>query len=243
MKSVKIYVFGIISLLAVVLVISCTKTFDEKTIQQQNFNASTLVQVHVATVGASRNYVYVDAKPVTGALMTSGSTFPSAGYGFSLDPGIRNFVVRDTLSTTTQIPISFAENMQAGKHQTVFVYDTITSPKQKTVIDNIVIPTDTSSRLRFANFIYNPNTPVPVDVYSFNRATNLFTNVPVTGVTEFIPYPSILTVDTLYVRETGTLIQLFKLTVLGGLTQKRNYTFVYRGSDRGTRTYSLFANY
>jgi hypothetical protein len=243
MKSVKIYAIGIISLLTGVLVISCTKTFDEKTIQQTNFNASSVAQIFVATVGASRNYVYVDAKPVTGALMTSGSLFPSAGYGFSLDPGIKNFVVRDTLSTTTQVPISFAENMQAGKHHTVFMYDTITSPKQKTVVDNIVVPADTSIRLRFANFIYNPNTPVPVDVYSFNRATNLFTNVPVTGVTEFIPYPSMLAVDTFYIRETGTLNQLYKLTILGGYTPKRNYTFIYRGSDRGTRTSTIFANY
>jgi hypothetical protein len=113
------------------------------------------------------------------------------------------------------------------------MYDTITSPKQKTVIDNIVTPQDTSMRIRFANFIYSPFAVPAVDVFSFNRNANLFTNVQVTDVTEFISYPSLLKVDTLYFRETGTLNQVAKFTILDGFPEKRNYTLVYRGSHRG----------
>ena len=234
MKSLKIYTYGITSLLTVVLFISCTKSFDEKTVQQKNFSGSTIAQVFIAMVGAAGNTVTVDAVPVTGNL------FPTTGYGFALVPGVRAFTIA---GTAPQVPITFAETMQPGKHHTIFIYDTITSPKQKTVVDNIVIPTDTSSRLRFANFIYNPFAVPAVDVYSFNRAVNLFTNVPVTGVTEYSAYPSRLPVDTFYIRETGTMNQLLKITITGGLTAKRNYTYVYRGSHRGTRTTTLFANY
>ena len=197
MKSLKIYTYGITSLLTVVLFISCTKSFDEKTVQQKNFSGSTIAQVFIAMVGAAGNTVTVDAVPVTGAPLITGNLFPTTGYGFALVPGVRAFTIA---GTAPQVPITFAETMQPGKHHTIFIYDTITSPKQKTVVDNIVIPTDTSSRLRFANFIYNPFAVPAVDVYSFNRAANLFTKLPVTGVTEYLAYPSRLPVDTFYSR-------------------------------------------
>ncbi len=231
-----------LGLLTALLVISCEKSFDSKTTQQTNFNGSTIAQLHIAMVGASRNYLFVDANQVTGALMTSGSVFPTTGYGFSLTPGIRAFFLKDTLTATTQVPITFAENMQAGKHHTIFIYDTITSPKQKTVVDNIVIPADTTARLRFANFIYNPFAVPAVDVFSWKLNTNMWTNIPVTGVTDFATYPSYVT-DTLYIRETGTQNLLLKVTLTGGVTAKRSYTLSYRGSYRGTRTSTLFANY
>lgn len=233
---------GMIGLLALGLFISCTKSFDEKIDIQTDFSNNTLAQVVLATVGASRNYVYVDGQAVTGAAMASGAIFPATAPAFRVTPGVRSFAIRDTLRTSTQVPLVFSENMQVGKNYTIFMYDTITSPKQITVPTNLVIPDDTTSRLRFANFIYNSFAIPAVDVYSWSRGANLFTNVPVTGVTEFIPYPSRLLSDTLYFRETGTMNQLFKLTITGGLTQKRSYTLVYRGSHRGTRATSLFAN-
>ena len=134
--------------------------------------------------------------------------------------------------------------MEIGKSYTVFSYDTVNAAKQKTVVTPIVIPADTTCRLRFANFIYNPNAIPAVDVFSFNRNTNLFTNVAVTDVTSFVPYPSALLTDTLYIRPTGnTTTNLVKYVLTGGLTQKRSYTLVYRGSDRGTKIANLFANY
>lgn len=189
------------------------------------------------------HWVYVDGNPVTGAALTSGSVFPASGYGFNVGSGNRAFLVQDTLRTSTQVPLSFGENLQIGKHYTIFMYDTINSPKQKTVEDNIVVPADTSARLRFANFIYNPFAVPAIDVFSFALNRNIFTNVNVTDVTSFIPYPSRLGTDTLYIRETGSSTNIIKLAINGGLTFKRSYTLVYRGSHRGTRTTSLFANY
>ncbi|MEO6611421.1 MAG: hypothetical protein ABIT05_04790 [Chitinophagaceae bacterium] len=244
MKSVNKYFYGLLCLLTVLFFTSCEKSFDTRRKEQTNLNGSTIAQVHIAMAGAALvgtagNQLMVDANQITGAALISGSVFPSTGYGFVLAPGIRGF----TLTGPAPQPlITFAENMQAGKHHTIFIYDTITSPKQKTVVDNIIIPADTTARLRFANFIYNPYAVPAVDVFSWRLNTNMWTNIPTTGVTDYATYPSYLT-DTLYIRETGTQNLILKVTISGGVTAKRSYTLSYRGSYRGTRAATLFANY
>lgn len=221
---------------------SCTKHADSRLALQTSFNNNSLVRVFVATVNASRNYIYVDTKPINGSPLSSGGMFPASGvYAANIAPGLTAFLVRDTLSATTQVPLSFAENMQVNKNYTIFMYDTITSPRQKTVETKFVVPSDTTCRLRFANFIYNPTDVPAIDVFSFNRNTNIFTNIPVTGVTDFIAYPSKATTDTLYFRETGSSTNILKLSV-SGLSEKRSYTVVYRGSHRGTRVATLFTD-
>lgn len=260
MNSIKIYLTGITGLLfGGMLFVSCVKTFDEKTVQQTNFNNSTLVQVYIAAVNASRNYVYVDGQPVNGASLISGGLFPATGPGFSIPGGVKAFLIRDTLSTSTQIPLSFAENMQVAKKYTVFLYDTTTAPKQRTVETTIIIPADTSARLRFANFVYTPTGITAFDVFSVKKNANIFTNVQITDVTSFIPYPSGVT-DTFYLRPTGTAtnLQNFRPSPAGFVnvqavlnpTQKRSYTLVFRGGYRATatnnttvRTLSAFIDY
>lgn len=250
MKLLKIYAYGMIGLLSTGLIVSCTKSFDEKITPLTDFSDKTLAQVFVATVGASRNYVYVDGKAVTGAAMVSGSVFPSTGYAFSVTGGVRSFMIRDTLTTSTQVPLVFAENMQVGKLYTIFAYDTITTPKQVTVPANIVIPADSTARLRFANFVHNSFDVPGVDVFSKRRNANIFTNVRRTEVSDFIPFASasqnpLYTAnsnDTLFIRETGTMNAL--VTINGfNPTAKRSYTLVYRGSHRGTKAATIFANY
>lgn len=247
MKIINKIIAGCCIMLTFLTFQSCTKQQAELVAKQQtDFTNSNLVQVYFATVNASRNYVYVDGNLVTGSLLASGGLFPAAGPGFNVPPGIKAFLVRDTLSATTQIPLSFTQNMLVGKKYTVFLYDTITSPKQKTVESNIVIPTDTSANIRFANFIFSQTAVPAVDIFSKRRNVNLFTNVPATEVTNFIPIPTAFN-DTFFVRETGTTNQL---AVLNGLnpTQKRSYTLVFRGRYQTTtgtvaRTLSSFINY
>lgn len=245
MKDSKILNIGVIIVLVSFISIACNKANNERIAAfETDLDNKSVVQVAVATVNATRNYLYVDSKQITGATLSSGSIFPvsATGVGFNVEGGFRSFLVRDTLSTTTQMPFSFAESFNVSTHYTLFLYDTITAPKQKTVKDNIVIPPDTTCRLRFANFIYN-NAAVPnVDVFSFNRNANIFTNIAVTDVTEFIPYPSRLPADTLYIREAGTMNLLLKQSI-GVLTPKRNYTFLYRGSFKGTKTFTFYATY
>jgi len=245
MKSIRKYS----AVLLVVLAggwLSCTKSFDEKVTQQQDFSTSSLLQVYMGTVSATRNFVFVDYKPVTGSLLTYGNVFPATAHAFVVPGGQRSFLIRDTLTSSTQTPLSFAENMETGKHYTIFMYDTINAAKQKTVETNIVVPADTTARMRFANFIFSKTAVPAVDIFSKRGNVNLFTNVQVTQVTDFIPVPSDLT-DTLFVRETGTTNQL---AVLNGITptEKRSYTLVFRGRYQTTsgtiaRTLSSFVNY
>jgi hypothetical protein len=262
--------FSIIKLTAIPLIglglafQSCQKTVKTKISENTDFSNSAIAQVYIATVNASRNYVYVDGSVVNGSVMTSGTLFPASGYGFKVTPGIKAFLVRDTLSATTQVPLSFAENMQFGKNYTVFMYDTITSPLQKTVQTDIVIPSDTSARLRFANFTYNPTAlPFAFDIFSKKKNAVIFSNVQLTDVTGYIPYPSGVN-DTFYIRPAGSAVNLqnftpstttppgvyFDMFTTLNPTAKRSYTLVFRGGYRtfvtttaSVRTLSTFANY
>jgi hypothetical protein len=247
MNKINRYITSLVLMILMVAGLTfCTKTFNEKTIQQTNFNNQTLIQVYMAIVNASRNYVYVDGKPITGSLLSSGSVFPSSAYASSIEPGLKAFLVRDTLSTTTQVPLSFAEVMEVGKNHTIFIYDSINIPRQKTVQTIIKIPADTTANLRFANFTHSKTAIPGVDIFSKRLNTNVFTNVNITDVTGFIPYPSAFT-DTLYVRSTGSTTNLATLNTMN-LNPKRSYTLVFRGSyalASGTtaRTLSVFTNY
>lgn len=261
MKLNKLYSAGLAGLIIISSAfVSCTKKFEESTLLQNDFTNSSIMQVYVATVNASRNFVWVDANRINGASLTSGSVFPTTGFGFNVGGGLRNFLVRDTLSTSTQVPYSFAENLQAGKTYTLFMYDTITSPKQKTVATNIEVPTDTTARIRFAHFPYSPTEIPAVDIFSVKRNANIFTNVSLTEVTGFIPIASGVT-DTFYIRPagTGTNLQNFNPSPAPGAwsniqavltpTIKRSYTLIFRGGYRATtttnatvRTLSVFVN-
>ena len=244
MKFLKKIILILCVLAISALYMSCTKETPHIATAVTELSNSATVQVFSATVKAARNYVYVDGVPVSGALLAQGGVFPATAYSFKVNAGSRSITIRDTLRTTTQVPLTFTQTMEGGKSYTIFTYDTITSTKQATVLNNIIVPTDTSSRLRFANFIYN-TAPVPnVDVYSFRKgpAAPVFANVATNQVTDFIPYPSGQT-DTLYVYAAGTTSPLIVKQLVPSLVQTRSYTSAYNGSFRGTKAVTTFATY
>jgi hypothetical protein len=216
------------------LAVSCVKeTGKEVALEQTNFTNKAFVQVYNGTLSSTRNYVFVDGAPVNGAPLVYAATFPSTPSNFAIPEGFRAFLIRDTSSTIlTQPPMTFAENFLASSSYTIFMYDTLTSPRQKTVVNNIIIPVDTTSRVRFANFIFSTSAVPNVDIFSLRKNANVFTNVPVTEVTEYIPYASsskTVENDTLYVRETGTSNLLATLNGFAPV-RKRSYTLIFRGS-------------
>jgi hypothetical protein len=222
------------------LAVSCVKeTGKEVALEQTDFTNKAFVQVYNATISSLRNYVYVDGTPVTGAPLVYAATFPSTPSNFSIPGGFRAFLIRDTSSTIlTQPAMTFAENFQANNNYTIFMYDTLTSPKQKTVVNNIIIPTDTTSRVRFANFIFSTSAVPNVDIFSVKKNANVFTNIAVTDVTEYIPYASsskTVENDTLYVRETATSNLLATLNGFAPV-RKRSYTLIFRGSYKTAGT-------
>jgi ribosomal protein S17E len=249
MKLTKIIIAFSAVIVSALLAVSCVKeTGKEVALEQNNFTNKTFVQVYNATLNAARNYIYVDGSAVTGAAVAYGSTFPSTPSDFTVTSGIRAFLIRDTSSTIlTQPPMSFAENFEANQNYTIFMYDTLTTPKHKTVKNDIVFPDDTTSRIRFANFIFSRNAVPNMDLFSVKRNANVFTNVQVTDVTNYIPHPSsskTVENDTLYVRATGTTTNLATLTGFAPV-RKRSYTLIFRGSYQAAspaKTLSSFSS-
>ncbi len=217
------------------LAVSCVKeTGKEVALEQYDYSSKAFVQVYNGTLNSARNHIYVDAARVTGTPLAYAATFPATPSLFSITAGYRAFLIQDTLITTTQPQMSFAENLQQTANYTIFMYDTLTSPKQKIVVNNIIIPADTTARVRFANFIFSRTAVPNVDIFSLKRNANVFTNVAVTDVTGYIPYASALT-DTLYVRETGTSNLLATMNGFNPV-RKRSYTLVFRGRYQTTGT-------
>jgi len=237
---------------------ACVKKADGVLNGVKKQSDKTTIQVYMAMVNSARNYIYVNNAAVNGASITQGTLFPATGPGFVTDGGFKSFLIRDTLTATTQVPLSFANDFQAGKNYTVFVYDTTTAPQQRTVQTDIVIPSDNTARLRFGNFVYSPTAAPAVDIFSKKLNTNIFSNVPVSQVTGFMPYVSDVT-DTFYVRQAGTGVNLQNYSstgvpsdIIAILTPraKRSYTLVFRGGFRASqvtattvRSLSTFINY
>jgi hypothetical protein len=252
-KTIAIYSFILIAL--TVLITACSREIQDSTPRLDDFGNTATVQLYNVAVGNQRNLFYIDGKAVNGATVPLTYTntvllFPAApNVGFAVTAGLRNFYLKDTLATSTQPPLSFAENFLGNKFYTIFVYDTMNAVKQKTVETNIVVPSDNSARVRFANFAYfQTGVPPAVDIFSKTKNANVFTNVALTDVTDFITYTSGVA-DTLIVRSTGTAIGLD--TANFTFNAKRNYTLVFRGryavNESGgatfPRTLSSFINY
>ncbi|MDQ2719147.1 MAG: hypothetical protein M3Z26_05235 [Bacteroidota bacterium] len=244
MNRLKVIIYSIGSIAIFSLYISCTKQTPQVASSENNFNNSASVQVFDAIVKSAKNYIYVDGIPVSGAALSYGGVFPATAYSFKVNAGTRSFLIKDTSSGTMQVPLIFSQNMTAGKSYTIFTYDTITSVKQLTVLNNIVIPSDTTCRLRFANFIYDSVTVSNVDVYSFRKGISapIFTNVATAQVTDFISYAAGLS-DTLYVYASGTTSPLLVKSLVPSLTQTRSYTAAYTGSYWGKHSIATFATY
>lgn len=206
---------------------SCKKEFENILPEDFSVSSKANIRVYSGALNTNRNYIYADNIPLTGVVFAFLGIWPTTGQYAAIDAGNRNITIKDTAAATTQNPINFSANLAAGKHYSVFIYDTTTSVKHILVEDNVTVPADTTARLRFANLVYSA-TPIPnVDVYSAKRGENIFTNVPVASVTDFIPYASLYT-DSLYVRETGTTTDLAPvLSITPNI--KRGYTVVFRG--------------
>lgn len=238
MKSLKYMIVGCGLMTALVIASGCTKDLDPTIEEKFDFTNTSNVQLFNAMVGSNRTFLFIDNQRINGATIAYGTPFPTNAYGFTVKGAGNNFLIRDTLATSTQVPLSFQPNLNAGKNYTIFVYDTSTAPQQLTVETSIVVPNDTTARLRFANLQYSVSARPSVDVYSVKRQSNIFTNISKAQVTDFIPYASALN-DTLIVRETGTNTTVAQLNGINP-TQKRSYTVVLRGG--ATRVLTTFAN-
>lgn len=245
MKFKNIQFSGWILLAGALVFTACKKEFN-KVIGDNTDPDKSYFRLYNAALSTTRNYVYVNGVQVTGAAVAYAGLFPSTGHYTAVVPGGNQILIKDTLGTSIQTPVSLSAIFEKGKRYTLFTYDTLTAVKYKLVADDIVIPADTTARVRFANMIFSSVSIPNVDIYSNRRGANVFTNIPATGVTPFIPYAS--QNDTLHVRATGTTTNLASITGFSP-TAKRSYTVVFRGRYQTTgttgvaRTLTSFSNY
>ncbi len=243
MKFFKILVIGFL-LPGTGLISSCEKELADPVAEVEDLSNTSYLKVYNAAINTSRNHVFIDNSKITGTALATGNIFPSTAFYSALTAGTRTLVMRDTLATTTQNVISFNPNFEKGKYYTLFLYDSTTAVKQKIVEDKLEQPTDGTARIRFANFIFSSSAIPNVDVYSFKKGTNVFTNISPTSVTDFVSYTA--GSDSLFIRPTGTTTNLAKLSTTPAAN--RSYTYVFRGqyqASTGTlaRTLSSFLSY
>lgn len=205
--------------------------------------ANSYMKVHIATVGALRNYLFINERQINGSALASGGTFPLTGLGTAFDennlfgiqlgqlsPIAQRISIRDTSSTATQPVTNFVTNLEPNSQYTLFLTDSVNRPGVKFVKDNVEKVQDTTARIRFANLPFSTVAIPNIDLFSTKANANIFTNIPVNEVTAFRPFASALN-DTLQVRATGTLLNLASFNGIVA-TQKRSYTIVFRGSYR-----------
>ncbi|TAD86499.1 MAG: hypothetical protein EAY75_08100 [Bacteroidetes bacterium] len=245
-----------IAAMALLLLAGCDKKFSVP--QQTSAMGSTYMKVYVAATGITRNYVFVNDRQVSGALLASGGVFPLA----SASPGIlfqhnnlfsvqqneirpiaQRITIRDTTLTTLQPPTTLVTNLETLSNYTLFLTDSSLRPNIILVKDNIQPVGDTTARIRFANLPFSPLAIPNMDIFSVRANSNIFNNVPINTVTGFMAYASARN-DTLHVRAAGTTVNLASINGIVA-TQKRYYTVVLRGSYRnpGSRVLASFANY
>ena len=226
------------------MLFSCTKDNGNtgRAIEDRDLSNKANVQVINSTLGSQRTFVYADGQRLNGAALiyTNSTTNTGSGLTYALEPGLRSFMVRDTLGTSVQPVLTFAEDFQANQKYTIFLYDTMRTIKQKTVLNQIETPDPQTAHLRFANFVWAKNATLPnVDVFSKKLNQNIFTDVPYTDVTGFIAHP--FGADSLFVRQTGMAANLASVAI-NPLPQEI-YTLVYRGGGAFTRSVGVFENH
>jgi hypothetical protein len=237
------------------LLAACTKNIKDTTPLVADLDQQAKIQIYNATLNTQRNFLLMDGNALSGAPMvftqTTATNITHTGQGliYAVQPGTRNFILKDTSSSTTQPEVAFNMNLQPNNFYSIFTYDSMNAIKVVNVPTTIVIPDTGTARVRFTNLTYvKGGLPGNVDVFSRNKNANIFSNIALAQVTDFINLPTFSS-DQLIVREAGTLNALD--TASFSPTQKRSYTLVFRGrynfNEAGNaffpRTLVNFTNY
>jgi hypothetical protein len=174
-------------------------------------------------------HVYDASARISGAALVYNGTIPAptGAYGL-ISPGAHNF--NFVMSRATPIAgdtvFKSTATIEANKHYSVFLVDSVQNPGVLTVQDNWTVPPQGSYQVRYANFVANPKENY--DVFSIRTGTNIFTNVAYRQVTNFIQLPTTEMNDTLIIRKAGTMNVIDSLKGFGPSSQ-RVYTVYTRG--------------
>ena len=187
--------------------------------------------------------VYVGANKVNGTLFTYNSAFPAAAINVNTYASVPagNQQIRLSLpgkSVTDSFTIlTLSKTLESGKYYTFFITDSLTAQQNPTKIwaeDANFLSDDTMQyKIRFAHAILNDTAGKNVDVYSYRKGGNIFSNISPGTVTDFISLPAPTVLDTISIRRPGTGFELAKLTNVS-IVKGRSYTILYKGSPGTT---------
>lgn len=192
--------------------------------------------------GSDSFSVYLNGPRVNGTFLSYNSIFPTTTNLYAAVPAgpqnIRITVAGKTLLDSTLATIN--KNLTPGSYYSFIITDSALSTneaKQMWLTDNFAF-TDTSSiNVRFVDAVIND--PVSVDVYSYKKGANIFSNIKPATATTFITLPYTST-DTIYVRNAGTQTEITRLAVVSGtstaINRTRAYTLLYKGQNGATGT-------
>jgi hypothetical protein len=187
--------------------------------------------------------VYVGANKVNGTLFTYNSSFPAATINvntYAVVPAgsqqIRlSLPGKNTVDSFTIMTLT--KTLEAGKYYTFFITDSLNAQQNPTKIwvddANFLSDDTTQNRIRFAHTILNDTAGKNVDVYSYRKAGNIFSNISPGTVTDFIALPAPTTLDTISIRRPSTGFELARINGVS-IVKGRSYTILYKGSPGTT---------
>jgi hypothetical protein len=203
--------------------------------------------------GADSFNIYVNGAKVNGSQLTYNSVFPAVANLYAGVPAGAQTVrvtVNGKLTPDSTTLLTLTKTLAAGSYYTFVLTDEAmgtNEARQMWIKDNFALTDTNNFTLRFVDAVLND--PTPVDVYSYKKATNIFSNISPATATAFVSLPYTLIADTLYVRTAGTQTEIARINIVNGSTTAANrgraYTLLYKGQFGNAtkpRSLSFFGN-
>lgn len=255
LKNISILFFCI----AFVLVACKKNKLDEVSVLQESdqVNNANVKFIHTfssltpaLTTGAGPNvFMYQNGKKINGSTSGSsslvyGGVFPlTTSYGLIPIGSVYFEAVLARVSGSTPAPLpgdtvfKATTGLASGKYYSLFLTDTVPTPSIKVVEDDMSIPDTNSYKIRFGNFIANPNDTY--SVWSRREGKLIVDNISYKTVSNFITLKVPSTIDTFDLRKTGTTTNISSINSFSPV-QHRIYTLFGRGKTGiSTRTLTL----
>lgn len=246
-NSKSIFLLGLLA----TTIISCKKELQEDAVTQ----LMTEENAYIKVVHASPNYTAITGQPdvfnflvsgakVNGAPIAYSGMFPAQTTGYiGVTPGLHWFKVsRNGVNTNDSITVhTFQKVLKPGQRYSYIVTDSLrsnTESRGMLLEDNFNDPAPGNYAVRFVHALLNDTVGKTVDVYSYRRKANIFSNIKIGQATSFIEYGPAGN-DTLSIRRPGVTTwgnNVGELARFNGIpfSSTRVYTVVYRGLTTAT---------
>lgn len=209
---------------------ACSRDIYDTQIKESDLSSYAQGQFINLSIASNRSAIYVNNDVLNYATIAYRGQFPTLpNTSFIIKSGVQTLTIRDTLATAVQPRLSFTYDFTPASYYTIFLYDTVNQAKQLIVPTKIVIPSDTTARVRFAHFSYLPGAAPAIDIFSKLRNENVVSGLQYTQVTDFIPYATVA--DSFFVKQTNNPSIILD-TLVFTPARKRSYTLAFRGRYR-----------